>query len=803
MGGQLTSQLNIFTIGEIPKKINVEILDQMFPIIKKDEKKELNYDYTIKNTKADSDNFKIEWKNYVFNKEIDEEFAYNLCQFIKNKAIKASEIKDKNNVILCFKENKILLEKIELLRKECFLAAPIVIIVDSVKKGKNTEKLDYVNYIPFNFLSQNTNELSNQIKSKLFKIDSYYYGRGTNFNTPSIQKFTESNLESSTTLNIFLAGEARVGKSTFVNILMDELCARESPDFEAVTMNCAEYIVPLRGIKVGKKTTNIGRIKLIDSPGFDSKDRIKMVKNSIDDYLEKEVKSGENIHCILYFIRAGTSFTEEKVEFLRYIIKKKIKIFFILNFSFNPNDYQWKNSLASFITNKFPNEYQEILGENNENIILVNIKEMDFGNENKIEPYGIDEIFKKILNHIRPKKFTREFFQQLKGKSFDEQLAIVKKNYEYLFQNINSIHDLSDGAKTKSQLIIWSSTSLSGAFGLIPIPFADVLPVIAINTAMCDSIGKVYKFKPGRDYNLIKLVLSDGKNLGYQQNGKTEEFNLVSRQIKKDAAKGAMMLGGKIVKEAAEEIVDTSIKYAAVVVVEEAAYEVVEVGSKQIIVEVVETSVEEAVVEITKQGVKAGAKNESLGNVAKLVPVIGQAIGMAVGFAINSISTKIIGNRTLENFEKKFLEEVAYYYFPQTLLEWSSIFKQLEYISSYGLKENEEFLPEDESIKKSIVINYNINEKINKTDNNLMNEEVRKKSEVNEFLSLKNEEINEQIDAFLAFEKNKQNSINKELVQKFRKEFNLSEDDYDDFYLSNILKAEGGDLYKSFEHLFN
>ena len=100
-------------------------------------------------------------------------------------------------------------------------------------------------------------------------------------------------------LNIFLFGEARAGKSRFINLSMGStLISKENSTANHVTKKFTKYALPMRYNENGEK----GQIVLYDSPGLtEDKNVIKEFKEFIDEKLKifKEKKKMLQYYYIL------------------------------------------------------------------------------------------------------------------------------------------------------------------------------------------------------------------------------------------------------------------------------------------------------------------------------------------------------------------------------------------------------------------------------------------------------------------------------------------------------------------------
>ena len=137
-------------------------------------------------------------------------------------------------------------------------------------------------------------------------------------------------------LKILLTGMRLSGKSTFVNLFFNKLLAFTSNDLEIGTLNTSEYDI--------KDTDNKNIIKLIDTPGINSKKRIKeKTLNEINKYIKEK-----KIDFILFFYNEG-NFLEEGKSLLKLLDKSETPVFIIINKSRKIEDNDINEDIQSKI----------------------------------------------------------------------------------------------------------------------------------------------------------------------------------------------------------------------------------------------------------------------------------------------------------------------------------------------------------------------------------------------------------------------------------------------------------------------
>ena len=468
----------------------------------------------------------------------------------------------KNQVILCFGN-----ENTELLSSyfKKFRKSNMIFITET--ECKISEKMDKrygtnIIYKELDDKEMNNKELNVNIMSLLWELDCYFKEKGNLYCRYSPENIFNGleNDNSLFTLNILVAGLARVGKSTFINLISRKLSALESDLAVSVTKNISDYYIYKNDNKQGHAA-----IKLIDTPG--------LVKNKTDkDYKEKENKIKElikneeknidkRIHFIFFILLKDSKIQINDSNNVKEIFKElnnsKVPVFFIINkvkktAKFNEIITPMKESLNQ---NGFDNLSKD------ENFIPANFIKGDMG-----EIHGIDTIFSKILNHINNKKYLDNKLQlkmqnllkdfratvesdmsflslkkdddltikELKDKiKFNEEMDmlndIIKDNY--YFSNIN-IDSLIKNGEERANKCLKVILSLSNLKDILP-NISQNLPAISIYQAfMVKEIGAGF----GLDIDILnsgtnKLVKFIGKYLPLieknELNTKKDDFNKV------------------------------------------------------------------------------------------------------------------------------------------------------------------------------------------------------------------------------------------------------------------------------------
>ena len=179
-----------------------------------------------------------------------------------------------------------------------------------------------------------------ELVSKLTQIFSYYNELGDYFEINGYPYQTISDVGSySTYLNILFLGRSQSGKSTFINLLLNEKRAKEGGNNCSCSQKSQKY-----------KVLNYP-IRLYDTVGFGDEDKnVKDIENFFKKLDNELLNAKEKIHLILYFIDGGSSnkFSKNEISLLEKIQKRNILIFYIVTkFEYNPktDEEKYKNEL--------------------------------------------------------------------------------------------------------------------------------------------------------------------------------------------------------------------------------------------------------------------------------------------------------------------------------------------------------------------------------------------------------------------------------------------------------------------------
>lgn len=224
-------------------------------------------------------------------------------------------------------------------------------------------------------------------------------------------------------LNLCCIGRFGQGKSTGVNVLLNEYKAKESSQGSAQTKHLTFYQV------------SNAPIRILDIPGFDSEENIKKAVDKFKLCSSEIDKLKDYIHFFLYFI----SFTQNRIisqyelpifeEILKY---KDSKIIYVVTHSDKDEEEGEKEEFINKINqgiNGFKNITEDkknlinnMMSANKNNVVFVNFHE-----EKRKEAFGKKDLFKKINDFFIASKFFQEVSENLNPEEVEKKAEILKK----------------------------------------------------------------------------------------------------------------------------------------------------------------------------------------------------------------------------------------------------------------------------------------------------------------------------------------------------------------------------------------
>ena len=218
-------------------------------------------------------------------------------------------------------------------------------------------------------------------------------------------------------INICVIGRFGQGKSTGVNVLLNEYKAKESSQGGAQTKNLTFY-----------QATN-APIRILDIPGFDSERNVKLAIEKIKMCKEEANKLRDYIHFFLYFLSE-----EDKRTFSQYespIIEEitqytDSKVIYVVTHSDKDNEEadneEFINKINQGINDLSGVSNKEMMKATKDNVVFVN-----FYKEKKKEAFGKKELFKKIHDDFINSQFFKEASKNLNPEDVEKDI-LIKKN---------------------------------------------------------------------------------------------------------------------------------------------------------------------------------------------------------------------------------------------------------------------------------------------------------------------------------------------------------------------------------------
>lgn len=324
-------------------------------------------------------------------------------------------------------------------------------IARTLNKDRQKYKIDELNITSFHF---NEITFNNELVNELWQMTIYY----NQIPSAILPMSTDDNNiqiefdQNSFTLNFLLAGRNGTGKSTFINLLKGRKIAYQSNLGIAKTNIINEYIITLHKkpsideeILDNNINNNINIIndnnlieenseissilineenefhfnkevnfsyQIADTMGFseDNKESEKLLKY-IKEYNEESARQKDRIHCIIYFIddanryRLGSS--KVIINFFKFIVRKKIKIFFVINFNNGQKHECKKHLLLSLKKQLTESEFDFLFEEDRSNIIELSLRQND-----NVKPFGLNKLMAKLESYFSKFRMEISYFSK-------------------------------------------------------------------------------------------------------------------------------------------------------------------------------------------------------------------------------------------------------------------------------------------------------------------------------------------------------------------------------------------------------
>ena len=380
--------------------------------------------------------------DYSVDKEIKDQIEEYFKILFENKEKKTEERKELKECLIVRVANSsdpiidIIFENLNKLRFEYLM--PIVLFLTN-EKGKeinpDNKKYKYVqsNLIVSKLYSEDEIHFKDEgiIKKLLLRFCSIYNELGDSFSIGEDDKdiitYDLNKNYFPFNLNICCIGRFGQGKSTGVNILMGEYKAKESSKLISQTKNITFY-----------QHSNYP-LRIIDIPGFDSKDNVQKTVEKIE-FCNKEMnKLKDRIHCYLYFLNfSNRGFTDFEAPIFEKIIKiKEAKIIYVITHS-PPNleeddieEYinNFNESINKLSQNKIFNDNQKkelkiILEASKKNVVFVNFRK---NIKNNYNIFGIEDLFERIKCFFHESENYKKSLEKLTEERIKEQALKLKE----------------------------------------------------------------------------------------------------------------------------------------------------------------------------------------------------------------------------------------------------------------------------------------------------------------------------------------------------------------------------------------
>ena len=315
---------------------------------------------------------------------------------------------------------------------------PLVLFL-TAQKGEKKSNFDIKDYssIDLNLIfikdyTEDKKSFEEKIAPMLVRFCSIHNDLGDKFSLFGKHEDTFDLIENAFpfTLNIACIGEIGHGKSTGVNIILNEYKAKETNKGFSQTKNLVAYNVENRPIRI------------IDIPGFESENTVKEAINKFKD-CEKDINyKKECIHIILYFknyskIKETRAFSEMEFKMLEQITgHKSSKLIYVITRGKQNLNKKKKNIIfdtinsglqGGAIKNKAIKDNLDMLKANENNVIFVNFRVDD---DNPVI-FGKKELFKKIYDFFIESKSYKESNEDLNDIQLEEKIESLKAKARY------------------------------------------------------------------------------------------------------------------------------------------------------------------------------------------------------------------------------------------------------------------------------------------------------------------------------------------------------------------------------------
>ena len=394
-------------------------------------------------------------------------------------------------------------------------------------------------------------------------------------------------------INIACIGRFGQGKSTGVNVILNEYKAKESAKGSSQTKELTFYQVKNQPIR------------LLDIPGFEDTETVKKAVQKFEQCGEKINKIKDNLHIILYFLNynENRSFANLELPILEEVCNhKNSKVIYVVTHA-NPNmdDENKEEKIDNIneglqnitINSKIHNETlnKGMLFASLDNVVFVNFHK---DNKNGFEPFGINDLFKLIYIYF------------IKSEDFINSMEKL---------DLNNVKKQAEKLRAQAKDMLLSNKVWGGIVGILPgIDWAFQKFVIKKNAAK--KLGEIY----GID---VKFIDEKGNNINV--NKSKPEFitaNIDTEHLNMEVK------GEELIKESTAYTVGNSFKVTGEAATYIGGGVSVGTGIIRAATTVAETSSSAAATATT---VAVGVGSTALKVLGAGLVVVGAAVGVALG----------------------------------------------------------------------------------------------------------------------------------------------------------------------------
>lgn len=492
-------------LDERDKKEFQEKLNEKEKSAKKDNELKKMYIYLYSHTKIPED-FKTEICNSqslksiklngidaieLVNKERDNWVFYLINEGNEEKLKSISlNFKNKDSVFICFSKSLSSpeIDKILTIFSKVFLKyQPFYLFLTEeeepdiniiLKKVSSYTKMDIRNFFSMKYDKSNKDMHINIFKH-ITKFFSYYNELG-DFIT-----FEDEEKSFASRLNILVCGRAGVGKSTFINKILNEKRCREGSG-QSVTKKISFY------------NHSEYPLAIYDTPGFENDETVKNVIEAIKKQNKDFKAMKQSIHLILYLVRYGErTFLEFEKSVLSQLADFNAKILFVVTKSpYKLKDEQFEefqdtlcNDIMEMFKDVDKNIVNKLFGENFSDLMM-SIFPINSKKERKDdEEFGLDILFEKCYDNFKNEIIPFQILFELENGE-EKHIEEILGKY-MLFKVYKSRKDIISSAKKQAMKKIMKFTFYASIASYLP-SFGNAINLERLLCAMATSLSKVY-----------------------------------------------------------------------------------------------------------------------------------------------------------------------------------------------------------------------------------------------------------------------------------------------------------------------